>query len=503
MKLLTRVFLIFSTVFVFMTAVYADRVYYTLYAVEGGNIYFNAYLGSIERCDSGVTRAVIPAEIDGTAVTSIDSLAFRNCDSLTSVEIPASVTSIENDTFSNCGALTNISVDSGHQQYASAGGVLFNKSQTVLIRYPCGKQEESYQIPSGVTSIGNRAFSRCNSLTRMEIPVGVTSIGDSAFSGCDGLTSVEIPASVTSIGGGAFSCGRLRNISVDNGNPQYTSVGGVVFNKGQTALICYPRGKWEASYQIPTSVTSIGDSAFSGCNLSGVEIPDSVTSIGNHAFSGCDALTSVEIPASVTSIEDHVFSMCYSLTSMKIPASVTSIGMQAFSWCDSLTSVEIPDSVTSIGNRAFDGCDSLRDVYYGGNREQWDAISGISHSALLSDSISIHYNASMPSAPAFAVKFAPTVNGYVIAKEDLPGLSEISVPLSVSIDAPGQVTLCVPFFGGGKFLGMGFAATAVDNTTQSVAVPVTGDVSGAETLKVIFVDADFCPLSVTGFDIQD
>ena len=110
------------------------------------------------------------------------------------------------------------------------------------------------------------------------------------------------------------------------------------------------------SVTIPNSVTSIGGSAFYGCNgLTSVTIPNSVTSIGDKAFNGCSGLTSVTIGNSVTSIGDYAFSDCYGLTSVTIPNSVTSIGDMAFYDCSGLTSVTIPNSVTSIGKSAFYG----------------------------------------------------------------------------------------------------------------------------------------------------
>ncbi len=110
-------------------------------------------------------------------------------------------------------------------------------------------------------------------------------------------------------------------------------------------------------------VTSIGKSAFSGCDsLTSVTIGDSVTSIGDYAFYHCDSLTSVTIGDSVTSISDYAFYGCHNLTSVTIGDSVTSIGYGAFHYCDSLTSVTIPDSVTSIGISAFRDCSSLTSV---------------------------------------------------------------------------------------------------------------------------------------------
>ena len=110
------------------------------------------------------------------------------------------------------------------------------------------------------------------------------------------------------------------------------------------------------------SVTSIGDNAFSSCDLTSIEIPNSVTSIGDYAFVYCSSLTSIQIPNSVTSIGDYVFYYCSSLTSIQIPNSVTSIGDYTFSNCSSLTSIKIPNSVTSIGESAFRGCESLTSI---------------------------------------------------------------------------------------------------------------------------------------------
>jgi hypothetical protein len=82
----------------------------------------------------------------------------------------------------------------------------------------------------------------------------VTGIGDYAFSYNTSLTSITIPNSVTIIGDAAFFyCASLMAISVDVANPTYSSLDGVLFNKGQTQLITFPAGK-AGSYTIPDSV---------------------------------------------------------------------------------------------------------------------------------------------------------------------------------------------------------------------------------------------------------
>ena len=289
-------------------------------------------------CES-LQSVIIP-----NSVKSIGDEVFRGCYSLQSVTIPNSVRNIGNHAFRGC----NICFFICNSTYFQNDDVcLFNKDKTAIVSRI--KDCVNYIIPNSVTSIGDGAFSYCDSLQSVTIPNSVKSIGDKAFSYCDSLQSVTIPNSVTSIRDKAFFlCKSLQSVTIPN---SVTKIGNYAF--------------WECislqSVTIPNSVKSIGNYAFGSCkSLQSITIPNSVSSIGNLAFNLCESLQSITIPNSVTNIGVGAFSYCYSLQSVTIPNSVTSIGDEAFSYCESLQSVTIPNSVTKIGNRAFSWCKSLQ-----------------------------------------------------------------------------------------------------------------------------------------------
>ncbi len=114
-------------------------------------------------------------------------------------------------------------------------------------------------------------------------------------SGAFAIPSIYEKKPVTSIGYAAFSkCGSLKKIDVGEGNTEYLSEDGVLFNKNKTVLIHFPAEKG-GRYTIPDGVSSIGDHAFIKCiSLTSVTIPNSVTSIGALAFRDCFGLKSKE-----------------------------------------------------------------------------------------------------------------------------------------------------------------------------------------------------------------
>ena len=244
------------------------------------------------------------------------------------------------------------------EAFVDGRGVKYSKDGRKLLKVP-GELSGAYSVKEGTRIICDRAFSFCRSLSEIVIPSSVTSIGDRAFSSCESLKYISIPKSVICLNGNPFAewNGKLECLS-----PNYIYEDDVLFNKDKSRIISF-RNQNVKSYVIPSSVTSIGDWAFYGCNsLSEIVIPSSVTSISDRTFSNCDSLSKIVIPSSVTSIGGRAFSFCRSLSEIVIPSSVTSIGECAFVACRSLSEIVIPSSVTSIDDGAFSSCRSLSEI---------------------------------------------------------------------------------------------------------------------------------------------
>ena len=371
------------------------------------------------------------------SVSTISSFAFSSCASISSVTIPSTVTEIGAASFTDCSSLTAISVDHANPVYDSrdscnaiiktASGTLIAGCQKSVIpsgvkkigdwAFYCCTGLTSIYIPNSVTEFGFEAFYRCESLIGVNIPNSVRVIGYQAFYGCSSLRGIHIPGSVRGIGDSAFEyCPSLSSMSVAIDNPRYDSRDdcNAIIETRENTLIAGCRNT-----VIPSSVSAIGDYAFSGCStLAGIDIPVGVDSVGDYAFRGCTALRSVTLPMGINSIGASAFFDCKALNRVDIPASVRSIGAfafehcpaiygmsvdsdnpvydsrdscnaiietatgrlvagcmntvipstvnvigdNAFSGCFMLTKVSIPKSVRAIGNYAFTGCTSLSSI---------------------------------------------------------------------------------------------------------------------------------------------
>jgi len=275
------------------------------------------------------------------------------------------VQSINSDhPFWGCPNLTQIDVDAANRVYSSHDGVLC-KGDT-LIAWPSGKSGERLpdgiknighsafrecyaslgeNILSGVTNVERFAFYRCNGLNRILIPGSMTNIADYVFTGCGMLESVEIPSSVKSIALETFGdCANLKSINVADDNTKYSSLGGVLYDKGRGTLLACPAGVEEVAFA--SGVTRIAERAFWGCHMiKEMTIPTGITHIDVCAFLGCDRMESVTLPATLRSIGNSVFAGCSNLRSVTILGALDDYTSRPYS---TTTSISLTTYVTSV-----------------------------------------------------------------------------------------------------------------------------------------------------------
>ena len=311
----------------------------TSVTIQGSLIEFGQ--GAFSRC-SNLESINIPE-----TVTLIAEHAFWYCSKLQSLSIPASVKTIEEGAFNGCCGLTSITVAENNEKYTSRDGngnecnALIQKESEMLLlgctnttipgnikhigTYAFSDQSmDTFSIPDNITTIGNGAFSNCKNLSTITIPSSLIGVGYGVFEGCTSLTTAApasqpssvkafrsapkrtnelqgaiIPETVTEIGEKMFAyCNNLPSIVVDENNTVYTSRGTVngVSDKECNAIIESSSHKLVQgcnSTVIPDEVTTIGKSAFQGCNRTSITLPAGLTGIENNAFEDCSSLTSV------------------------------------------------------------------------------------------------------------------------------------------------------------------------------------------------------------------
>ena len=149
------------------------------------------------------------------------------------------------------------------------------------------------------------------------------------------------------------------------------------FNGYITKVVVLDKVTWIGDYafwnlpnlkevEIASSVSVIGNYAFSGSGLETIVIPDTVTSLYSHIFDGCSKLKNVTLPKGANA-GDGFFANCGSITDLSIFDGVNRFGSGAFSGCSGLVDVTMPNSVTAIGNSCFSGCGNLKRLVFSDN----------------------------------------------------------------------------------------------------------------------------------------
>lgn len=302
---------------------------------------------AFEKCSS-LEEIVIP---DG--VEKICKNVFDDCKNLRKITLGAKVKDIDFLSLGGCVSLVSITVNENNENFCSEKGVLFSKDKSILYIYPKGKTAREYVVPEGVKTIKDRAFKDCKNLTAVALPESLETIEDAAFNHCNRLTSLSIPKNVNSLAYTAFhGCDGVKSV-VWNAKRCKSP-------KGYIARVPFEMDV--TSFIFGNEVEVIPSMLCANMKIATVTLPNSLKEIGTRAFSECANLTAIKIPNGVEKIGEGAFSLCRKVTSFRIPNSVKTIGDRAFSMCDVLKSVVIGSGVTSIGKSAFDSNDMLRTI---------------------------------------------------------------------------------------------------------------------------------------------
>ena len=242
-----------------------------------------------------------------TNLTKISRNVFNGCSKITSIDIPDLLTDIDSNAFYNCNKLEQFTVSADNANYSVTDGILFNKTNTILVLFPMGKNVSTYTIPNTVTEISNYAFQQSLYITTLNLN-NVTKIGLDVFQFCI-FTTITIPDTLISIGDGAFSfCANLTTFVVNPTHPLFSVTDGILFSKDLKTLLIYPVGKPQTSYNIPSTVEIIGSTAFqSAQKLTSIILPKTVKTLGNSSFRFCINIPTISVPSSVTSIGVNAF----------------------------------------------------------------------------------------------------------------------------------------------------------------------------------------------------
>lgn len=228
---------------------------------------------------------------------------------------------------------------------------------------------------------------------------GITGIENDIFNQCDNLRSIEIPSTVSYIGDKAFHYTYgLEEIKINENNTHFSSDSGVLFDKNKTQLINYPKGKTDAQYVIPDTVTNIKGLAFTNNGLvKTIQISKNVEQVESNAFRSCHSLENIivaeenpnyltidgilynkdktdlicypsekqgktyTINENVKTIKEYAFSNNYHLEDVDV-STVEAIERGAFYGIQTLKKVKLPEAITQMGTAVFSGDISLKEV---------------------------------------------------------------------------------------------------------------------------------------------
>ena len=217
----------------------------------------------------------------------------------------------------------------------------------------------SVTLPESLTTLGDRAFYTCKSLKTIKIPSGVTAIPGHCFDGCSSLESVTIPEGVMTIGYVAFYACSINALTLPE-------------SLEKIGIGAFCNNRVLKSVNIPAKVKTIGASAFLVCGLTDLVIPEGVQTIDGNAFSG-NSLQNLTLPSTITSIGESAFSYNNNLQSITCNAATPpTLGDDAF-YGSNIQEVKVPLASIAAYRKVY-GWKNYSN-YYGGE----EIIDGVAY----------------------------------------------------------------------------------------------------------------------------
>lgn len=337
--------------------------------VDPDNPYFEAHDGILYT--KGMKRLIyVPRgkDVDATfvpdeAVEEIGTCAFYNQKDVTRLEIGKNIKTLEltynRNTFDYASKIAWFDVDPENATYCSIDGVIYNKDKTTLVHYPYAKMDEEFKVPDGVKSISTVG---CHIANFKVLDLNqVETLGEHAISSPT-LEDIRIPATLAEIPEGSIDGSNIQNLFVAEGNPTYSDIDGVLFNKEKTTLIKFPACR-RGEYTVPESTKRIAEQAFQLTKLNTVNLNEGLETIGNRAFYNSNTLTAVTIPKTVTSIANEVFARTPKLATVTFaqPSQLESMGTNVFIGNNSLKTITLPTSLKTT-KETFYLCYALEEI---------------------------------------------------------------------------------------------------------------------------------------------
>ena len=336
-----------------------------------------------------------PAAEGGSHITVIDDYAFRDNADMTSFTLPYELEEVGLDAFTGTGVAAFTIGDPAENtgaHFQVIEGDLYDLAGTTLVLAAAKTGLEVYEIRQGVTDIAEGALSSLRA-DKVIFPNTVKTVGRFALRDNPNVKAIEFadnnPNTISL--GQRLAMNASSLASVDFGNNKYTlgtflfqatAMTEFVLPEGETDV---PDGMYYACGQLGgidlTGITSVGSWAFAGYTLDSTSdnkpdlgdlvIPNTVTSLGQEAFRGSNVTTVVfEEGSTVTGLATSTFRGCDELTSVTLPASLRSIGTNTFDGCRKLTTLVLNSSnPPTLGEGALNNCEALEHIYVPAGRE--------------------------------------------------------------------------------------------------------------------------------------